>query len=443
VIDAHDAYCPIGSAEEMLHAGDPEVLIAGPAGTGKTLACLYKLYIIAAALPGARLLMVRKTRASCTESILVTWETQVVPSGSPILRGAQRMNRHSYRFPNGSEVVVGGMDNSDRIMSTEYDLIYVAEATELSEEDWDKLTTRLGRRTLLAYHQILGDCNPNSPTHWLKQRCDRGACRMVHSTHQDNPLLYADGDWTDVGRSYLDRLSNLAGARRERLLYGRWVAAEGVVYDEWEPATHLVKRFAIPVHWTKVCAIDFGYTNPFVCLWGALDEDKRLYIYRYIYMSRRLVEDHARQIQALTMSEKISAIVADHDAEDAATLKRYGVPCRPARKEIRTGIELVQQRLRRQPDGRPRLFVLEDSLAEVDHDLVEAGDPWTMEQEFDMYIWPTPTPSGVLREVPVDRHNHAMDALRYMVRWCDGARATETKIRPARTTRRRDALRSH
>ena len=49
--------------------------------------------------------------------------------------------------------------------------------------------------------------------------------------------------------------------------------------------------------WRKVRSIDFGFNNPFVCLWGALDPDSRLYIYRQLYMTQRTVDRHAVTIK--------------------------------------------------------------------------------------------------------------------------------------------------
>jgi len=86
--------------------------------------------------------IVRKVRASCTHSILVTFETFVVEARSPVLAGAGRENRSVYHYPNGSEIAVLGMDNYDRIMSSEFDFIAVFEATELTELEFDTLCTR-------------------------------------------------------------------------------------------------------------------------------------------------------------------------------------------------------------------------------------------------------------------------------------------------------------
>src|SRR5271165_3042864 len=126
----------------------PEVLLSGPSGTGKSRSVLEKLHLAAERYPGMRGLIVRKTRESLTESALVTFETHVVPEGHPALAGPRRNQRHVYLYPNGSEIIVGGMrqagkDMTQKVMSTEYDVIHCQEAIELDEGEWEKLTTRL------------------------------------------------------------------------------------------------------------------------------------------------------------------------------------------------------------------------------------------------------------------------------------------------------------
>ncbi|WP_149112819.1 hypothetical protein [Limnoglobus roseus] len=125
-----------GGNRTLFGTRDDECLLSGPAGTGKSIACLTKLFLFAEKYPGARLLIVRKTRESLTEAGLVTWENEVVPKGHPCLEGPQRKFRSSYQFPNGSVIVVGGLDKSQKVMSTAYDLIYVQEAIELRESEW-------------------------------------------------------------------------------------------------------------------------------------------------------------------------------------------------------------------------------------------------------------------------------------------------------------------
>lgn len=397
--------------------------------TGKTRAALEKLHLCAEKYPGMRGLIVRKTRVSLSESALVTWESNVVPDGHPILEGASRSTRRAYQYPNGSSIVIAGLDRPTRIMSTEFDLAFVQEGIELSENEWEAVTTRL-RNGKMPYQQIIGDTNPDRPGHWLKKRADAGRIVLLESRHEDNPVMYDGENWTERGLVYLSKLDALTGPRKARLRYGRWVQAEGVVYDNWDAQVHVIDRFDIPKTWARYWVVDFGFTNPFVMQWWAQDQDGRLYLYREIYLTHRLVEDHAKHaLQLCGASVKNGqlvwpldapeprprAIICDHDAEDRATLERHlRMPTMPAKKNISAGIQAVAARLRKAGDKKPRLFVLRDSLVERDPALVDAKLPIGLTEEIDAYIWET-SGGRKVGEEPVDKDNHAMDCLRYIV----------------------------
>jgi hypothetical protein len=70
-------YEPWGAAREAFARQDPELLLSGPAGTGKSRALLEKLHLIMLLNPGARGLMVRKVRDSLSSTGLVTYREHV------------------------------------------------------------------------------------------------------------------------------------------------------------------------------------------------------------------------------------------------------------------------------------------------------------------------------------------------------------------------------
>jgi PBSX family phage terminase large subunit len=403
-------YEPLGAAKELFYCQSTEVLIEGPAGTGKSRAVLEKMHLCANKYAGMRGLIVRKTRASCTQSILSLFEQHVVEENSPILKGASRETRTHYTYPNGSELVVCGMDNPDRIMSAEYDMAAVFEATELTEDEYERIRTRL-RGHAMPYQQIIADCNPRGPGHWLNRRALAGKSVRMCSRHADNP---------SCTESYLATLASLTGVLRERFYLGKWVAAEGTVYPSFDRRLHVVPAFEIPKTWRRFRAVDFGFTNPFVCQWWACDPDGRLYLYRELYRTRTLVEDHARYIVQLTGQEVIESTVADHDAEDAATLARHGVETVPAVKDISLGLQAVADRLRPAGDGKPRLFFFDGALVDRDAELDTSRRPCCTVEEFETYVWPQSKEGRSEKEVPVKEHDHGMDAMRYMVRYVDG-----------------------
>lgn len=419
-----ESYKPFGRMRELFSRDDPEIILEGAAGTGKSRCNLEYLNYWAMQYPGCRLLMARKTRRSLTESGMVTLEQKVLhPAQGVIFKSSVQQ----YQYPNGSVIAVGGLDKPSKIMSSEWDIIYVQEATELSEEDWESCSIRL-RNGKLPVQQMIGDVNPGPANHWIKLRESQGRVTMLGTRHEDNPTLFnRDGTMTPVGERYLSKLDKLTGVRYARYRLGLWVSAEGMVYeDSWDHKRNIVTRFDIPSEWPRYIAIDFGYVHPFVCLWAAEDPDGRLYIYRQIYKTKTLVEDHAKMIKSVSRwGEKGGdplprAIICDHDAEDRATLERHlGLYTIAAKKSVSDGIQAVASRFRDAGDGKPRLMIFRDCLAHPrDPDLTEGKQPSELTDEPESYIWDTR--QGMKKgEAPVKEHDDALDACRYLCAYKD------------------------
>lgn len=414
-------YQPFGNAIELFYSRDPEVLYEGAAGTGKSRACIEKLHLLAMKYPDARILMVRKTLVSLSGSGIQTYEQHVAKEHLATQEvqffGGSTREPASYRYKNGSRIVLGGMDKALKVMSTEYDIIYVQEATELTENDWESLTTRL-RNGKIPYQQLIADCNPDMPTHWLKIRCNKGLTKSIPSKHEDNPVLFDQhtGLVTPAGAAYMKALDNLTGVRYERLRMGIWAAAEGLVYEGYSPSIHIYdKAKQPPKEWTRFLSIDFGFTNPFVCQFWAVDGDGRAYLYKEIYKTRTLVEEHAKQIKELLKNEPTPQyILTDHDAEDRATLEKHlGMATHKANKNVSEGIQAVASRIKVQPDGKPRIYLCRDAVVERDPLLENEKKPCSTLEEIAGYVWNTD------KDAPVKSNDHGMDAMRYMVAHLD------------------------
>lgn len=416
------AYQPHGTARELMYYKGPEVLMSGPAGTGKSRACLEKLHILAEKYPGMRALILRKTRESLTQAALVTYENEVVPEGHPVLSGPKRNMRQSYRYPNGSEIVVGGLDKSQKVMSTQYDIAYIQEAIEVDENDWENVTTRL-RNGVLPYQQLMADTNPSYPTHWLKKRCDAQRCKMFDTPYSDNPVYWdhRNNTWTPAGAVYIEKLDNLTGARYYRLRKGLWVAAEGAVYDLWDPNVHIVDRFDPPFDWLRIWSVDFGFTNPFVWHNWVISPDDEMFLYQEYYHTGKLVEDVCPEIRVATLGQpKPQVIVCDHDAEDRETFKRHiGLQTKAAFKSVSPGLQAVSARMKLDVRGRPKIAIMRGTLIHPpDPALRDKKLPLCTSEEVDGYIWDV---SGGQKkgDQPLKENDHGQDAKRYAVAFKD------------------------
>ena len=352
------SYRPLGGCLEAFYCRDSQVLVEGPAGTGKSRAILEKLHILAQKHDGMRGAIVRKTRESLTQSAMVTFENKVLPTPTAI---PYNHESQEYRYPNGSCLVVGGMDKASRIMSSEYDIIYVQEATELTEDDIEYLLTRL-RNGVMPYQQLIMDCNPDGPDHWLNKRCAVGKTTRIRTTHADNPSITPE---------YMATLDSLTGYRHKRLRLGEWVAAEGQYFYEWDPDRHVCKPFAIPAEWTRWVAVDYGFADPWCVLWFARNPAERhhIYIYREAYTAGLRDEQQADQIKRATGDERISVYVGDPSMFNkrteqskpsiASVYRQHSVPLQPAYNDRIAGWQTVRRALA-VPEGKaPRLQVME------------------------------------------------------------------------------------
>ena len=401
------------------------ILFDGGSRSGKT--ALISEYLVRRALqyPRSRQLAARKCRTHAKTSLwcdtLKNYLAKFVPGE------LYRFNESelSIRFINGSEIIVAGLDDAERsekVLGNEFITVFLNEATQFSWETVQMAATRLAQKAYdkngkSATPKLILDCNPRGPRHWLH------AVGVRHVDPESGKPLNDVSHWARLPWSALDNQANLppeylAGlaalpeVMRKRMLDGIWCDNTGAVYDEFDEAKHVVAPFPIPADWKKLRAIDFGYTNPFVCLWGAIDPDGRLYIYREWYKAQTRTAEHAQKILQLSGNERYFRTVADHDAADRAELETMGIRTDAAEKNVIRGIQKVKCRLVDAGDGLPRIFFF-DTLKNI---LSEIYD----------YRWETSS-SGNLnaKEEPLKLNDHAMDALRYMVMALDGKMGKE------------------
>jgi phage terminase large subunit len=392
-------FTPYGGNADLMYSHDPEVLVEGPAETGKTLAACWKSHLICSKYPGAQGAILRKTQASLYGSVVVTF--QRVIEGAPIIPyGGEKPEK--YIYPNGSVIWLGGMDNRDRVLSSERDFIQTCQTEEFTVDDWEYLTTRTtGRGAVIPYPQLYGDCNPGGSLHWIKQRNKAGHLRLIHTRHQDNPSLFLrDGTPTKQGEKTLAQLSALTGVRRKRLYEGIWATAEGAVYDTFDASIHVKTRPDSEMkQW--YLAEDEGYTNPAVILLVGEDADSRLHIAREFYERGKLQSAVVEQSKIWTLEKRITLAAVDEAAAGLiADLVNSGVPARPAKGRVLDGIQSIQNRLQIQGDGLPRLTV-DPSCANTIN-------------EFESYVWKKITSTNIVKDEPQKENDHAMDAIRYL-----------------------------
>lgn len=398
----------------------PTLLLTGSAGGGKSNLAAEKLHGFMLAYPGACGIAARKAREWCAGSVRMMLE-MAIGDDSRVQVFDDRID-----YANESRIYFAGMLDrkqreamrSKRGKKGDPDIIWMEEANAFSRNDYDELSGRL-RGDVAGWTQLILSTNPDDPYHWIyTDLIQSGKASIYYSGAKDNPR---------TSQAYRDRLDGMVGVIRDRLRDGKWVRAEGVIYDEYDPAVHMIDMVDCPEFVRRFRVVDFGFTNPFVCQWWGEDYDGRLYRYREIYKTQTLVQDHTKKIMELTGNERISFTVSDHDAEDRATMSKYGVSTNAAFKDVSPGIQEVKARLRVQGDHKPRIFLVRGALVEIDQLLKAAGLPTCTEEELPGYVWQKAADGKPTKEAPVKQNDHGCDAMRYLVMarrqsgWVQGA----------------------
>lgn len=490
-----------------------ELLFSGHYGNGKSIAMCVKAWMLCQLYPGIQGALVRRLYADLRTSTIKHFRRVL---GEALyqrgLLGGERPER--YDFDNGSQIhfigITGDNNSTDKLLSTEFGFIFADECNELTEDQWDRARGRL-RQPGIPIAQMAGSCNPDHPQHWLYFRFqpDLGSNRQIgelercptcvgtkrlrrawidddtgeiSETEETCPRCAGAGEHRPLEREcivagmndndafiptqYLRYKKGLRGVKRKRYFEGKWVAFEGQVYDEFDPEVHCKDRpqewtdewgGQPPPEWPRYLGIDFGFTAPFVCQWWARDPEKTLWLYREIYMTGRIVAEHAKEIHRLNALERaaiaeawweraerecadpwewrrvrdtltapvprIRAIYADHDAEDRATLTSCNIGTQTARKEKKAGRDHVTEALaiyEVEVDGRTQrrshLYFLKDARGEVDDVLLGPPRlPTRTIEEFGAYKWLPAKEGRSAKEETVDFGDHGMDAMRYVV----------------------------
>ncbi len=402
-----------------------EIMLSGAAETGKTFASLCKLHYLLASTPNAIAILVKQHYSSIKISVLPTFEKIInLSSVKPALRGGQRPTHYDY--PNGAALYLVGMDDGSgsKILSSGIDYAYINQAEQLALQDWEYILTRCtGRAGNTTRPQVFGDCNPSHDKHWILQRRNF-SLTFYETSHMDNPTLFSDeGNMTEQGTRTIAILNGLTGVRRDRLYLNKWVSVEGLVYEDYSPSRHNLATSNIlwgaQANWLFARSIDFGYRNPFVCLWFAINrESSEVYLIGQYYMTQRTINEHIKHIERISdeLATRIGfrptyeVTIADHDSDNIALLQASSIPITKANKrDIPAGIEAVTELFR-----TDKLFICSDSVFEIDIRLLENKQPLRIEDELMCYAWKESTDA---KDIPDKRYDHAMDALRYFAVW--------------------------
>ncbi|MGB9772333.1 MAG: PBSX family phage terminase large subunit [Candidatus Kapaibacteriota bacterium] len=366
------------------------LVLYGGAGAGKSYFAAQKCLDYVLRFRERKILVIRKTFPALRRTAMEMLEGLLKRYGIPYKFNRQE---HIVRTVNQNQIwfasIGTGGEDFHKIKSiTDVDFIWIEEATELSEKEFDEIDRRLrGQELEEGYRQICLTLNPIDINHWIHRRFfvqDVGT--KIRTTYKDNK--YIDSE-------YKMMLENLKA--QDEYLYkvyvlGEWGVLTGQVYQNYIVEDFLF-RTKNGLEFDQIFGgVDYGWNNPsaFVLV-GVLGQN--LYVIDEIYERQMSDSEFAKQIKKKIDFWGVNPYIAcEHEPARTFELARAGLKVIPAKKgDVKEGLMRVREfRIRIHP--RCINFI----------------------REIQSYKWKEDRSGNILDE-PVKFNDHLLDAMRYGV----------------------------
>lgn len=332
--------------KEPLYDKHRYLFLIGGRGSGKSFFAANKIFYRMQTESGNRFLVVRKVRATLTQScIAIMLQTLDKNSVDYKWNKSDRILRMTNARGGVNEIVFEGCDDPEKLKSMAgITSAWVEEVTELSETDFTKLDLIVREPNPTGYIQIVCSANPDEAQgRWIKERfydrIDPNAL-IHHSTIEDNPIA-------EVRKAYLQRLDELIG--QDETYYkiyrlGEWALSKGIIFN-WDTQ-------AVPADLNPdaiLYGMDFGYSIDPAVLVKIYRKADEFWIEELIYEKGLTNQALAARIKSDPRINVNEALIYADAAEPKSIeeLCREGLVVKPALKgpdSVRAGIDYLKSR---------------------------------------------------------------------------------------------------
>jgi len=448
-------------------------VFGGGFGNGKTAALCIKAIQVSGDYPGANMLLCRETYPRLNDSLrkeFYKWIPKALVRRWPT-KDDNTMYLHcgttiNFRYLSQKGKTSEDGQTTSNLLSSTFDFIGVDQIEDpgIVEKDFFDLMGRLRGTTPYRGSDssmpssgprwLCLTCNPTSnwfyrrivkPYHVYKQKGIVTDALLINPRTKEPVIELFEGttyeNSANLPSDFIEGLeSTFTGQMRDRFLLGKWAAYEGLVYPNFKEELHMLPKPTILQHLDDLIVVrririkaiegyDFGISSPSCYLLGFIDDVGRVIIVDGFYEKEMNLEDQATRIKLIRAKWSDRGIVidapicADPSLFRKKTMPGYkilgttiaqkfdnelGIRMKPADNSIASGITKVGSYLNQyahlppiSPPERSTLLYFSDQL-----DFIR--------EEFGNYFWKR-NPLGEFEDEPIDRNNHALDAIKYLL----------------------------
>ena len=288
----------------------------------------------------------------------------------------------TYTFGNGSTIEFFSADQEAKLRGARRQVLFVNEANNIEFEAYHQLAIRTSETIYI-------DFNPVSEFWAHTEVLAEQDSELLVLTYRDNEALPSTiRDDIEAARDKAATSTYWANWWKVYGL-GEVGSLQGVVFDDWQQVD------GIDFAGDKLVAIglDWGYTNDPTAVVAVYKRGSAILMHELIYQNGLTNQDIADQLRKLGIGRSWPIIADSAEPKSIEEVHRLGFNIHPATKgadSIRNSIDI----LKRQP-----LLVTRESTNLI--------------KELRNYTWDTDR-TGASLGVPIDRYNHAIDAVRYV-----------------------------
>jgi hypothetical protein len=377
---------------EFLLCADRQVLLNCCRQSGKSTATAARALHTALYAPRSLVLLLSPTQRQSAELFRKVRDAYDA-LGRPVPPVADAPSASRLELANGSRVVgLPGKEGTIRGFSR-VALLLIDEAAKVPDDLYRAVRPMLavsrGRLVCLStpfgqHGFFFREWHSDRP--WRRFRVSWRDCPRIDAAFIENEVA-------SMGKSWVDQEYNCL-----------FTALEGLVYPDFEKCLTDALPVPTPAGVKYYGGIDWGFANPFAAVWGYLDRDDVLWIGWEAYRTQGTMRDNMDTIRrwedrdpSCPDPKRVWWYADPSGAKDILEFRAAGWKVQKAFNDIRLGIAAVTARLR---EGRLKV--------------VRPNCPHLV-KEATQYRYPTETERAAVGENPIDKFNHALGALRYLI----------------------------
>ena len=281
-----------------------------------------------------------------------------------------------FRFRNGSIIEFNSYDNDQDAKSGKRDYLFVNEANGINYNIYEQLALRTRRKVYIDY-------NPDT-SFWVHEKViPQETSELIISDHRHNPFL------SDKIRDKIEALKSKDIDLWKVYARGMTGRVEGLVFKNWNTSKFTTEDKRLIGY-----GMDFGFTNDPSTLVEVRMQNEEIYVNEVVYETGLTNRDISVKMDAKNVSRGALIVADSSEPKSIEELRRLGWTVDGVKKgkdSIMFGINLMKTY---------KIHIHSSSTNII--------------KEFEKYKWKEDRNGNALN-VPIDNHNHAIDALRYIL----------------------------